>query len=145
MSKEYYINDSGRQIRTLGTSVWFRLRELVGTTVDFPEDCYKGDYIKGMAREVLDREGLDFINNDEDNAIDICARYAAGRILAQIRQDLVDFGVTFDQWFSEQSLYDSGRVQQSIEVLKKRVGSMKKTGPCGSRPKISEMRKTGWW
>ncbi len=128
VSKEYYINDSGRQIRTLGTSVWFRLRELAGNTVDFPEDCYKGDYIKDLAREVLDREGPDFINSDEDKAIEICARYAAGRILAQIRQDLADFGVTFDQWFSEQSLYDSGRVQQSIDVLKKEGRVYEKDG-----------------
>jgi len=128
VSKEYYINDSGRQIRTLGTSVWFRLLELAGNTVDFPEDCYKGDYIKDLAREVLDREGPDFINRDEDKAIDVCARYAAGRILEQIRQDLADFGVTFDQWFSEQSLYDSGRVQQSIDVLKKEGRVYEKDG-----------------
>jgi arginyl-tRNA synthetase len=128
VSKEYYINDSGRQIRTLGTSVWFRLLELAGNTVDFPEDCYKGDYIKDLAREVLDREGPDFINRDEDKAIDVCARYAAGRILEQIRYDLVDFGVTFDQWFSEQSLYDSGRVQQSIDVLKKEGRVYEKDG-----------------
>jgi arginyl-tRNA synthetase len=128
VSKEYYINDSGRQIRTLGTSVWFRLLELAGNTVDFPEDCYKGDYIKDLAREVLDREGPDFINRDEDKAIDVCARYAAGRILEQIRYDLADFGVTFDQWFSEQSLYDSGRVQQSIDVLKKEGRVYEKDG-----------------
>lgn len=128
VSKEYYINDSGRQIRTLGTSVWFRLLELAGHTVDFPEDCYKGDYIKDLAREVLDREGPDFINRDEDKAIDVCARYAAGRILEQIRYDLADFGVTFDQWFSEQSLYDSGRVQQSIDVLKKEGRVYEKDG-----------------
>jgi arginyl-tRNA synthetase len=128
VSKEYYINDSGRQIRTLGTSVWFRLLELAGNTVDFPEDCYKGDYIKDLAREVLDREGPDFITRKEAEAIDVCARYAAGRILAQIRQDLADFGVTFDQWFSEQSLYDSGRVQQSIDVLKKEGRVYEKDG-----------------
>lgn len=128
VSKEYYINDSGRQIRTLGTSVWFRLLELAGNTVDFPEDCYKGDYIKDLAREVLDREGPDFINRDEDKAIAVCARYAAGRILEQIRYDLADFGVTFDQWFSEQSLYDSGRVQQSIDVLKKEGRVYEKDG-----------------
>jgi arginyl-tRNA synthetase len=128
VSKEYYINDSGRQIRTLGTSVWFRLRELAGKTVDFPEDCYKGDYIKDLAREVLDREGPDFINRNEDKAIDVCARYAAGRILEQIRQDLTDFGVTFDQWFSEQSLYDSGRLQQTLDHLKSQNQVYEKDG-----------------
>jgi arginyl-tRNA synthetase len=128
VSKEYYINDSGRQIRTLGTSVWFRLRELAGHAIDFPEDCYKGDYIQDLARDVLDREGPDFVNKNEDEAIGVCARYAADRILEQIRKDLADFGVTFDQWFSEQSLYDSGRVQKTIDVLKKEGQVFEKDG-----------------
>jgi len=118
VSKEYYINDSGRQIRTLGTSVWFRLLAQAGREIPFPEDCYKGDYIKDLAREVLDREGPEFPNKDEEEAVRICARYAADRILEQIRNDLADFGVTFDHWFSEQSLYDSDRVQQTIASLR---------------------------
>ncbi len=128
VSKEYYINDSGRQIRTLGTSVWYRLRELAGQSVDFPEECYKGEYIKDLARQVLDREGPDFSNRKADDAIAVCARYAAGRILEQIRNDLADFGVTFDQWFSEQSLYDSGRVQQTLQDLKKEGRVYEKDG-----------------
>lgn len=118
VSKEYYINDSGRQIRTLGTSVWFRLLEQAGRPVEFPEDCYKGDYIRDLAREVLDREGPEFPDKDEAEAVRICARYAADRILEEIRKDLADFGVSFDQWFSEQSLYDSSRVQQTIDALR---------------------------
>jgi arginyl-tRNA synthetase len=118
VSKEYYINDSGRQIKTLGTSVWFRVQELAGRPVDFPEDCYKGDYIKDLARQVLDKEGAEFANQAQEDAVLVCARYAAGQILEQIRQDLTDFGVTFDQWFSEQSLYDTGRLQTTITALK---------------------------
>jgi arginyl-tRNA synthetase len=118
VSKEYYINDSGRQIRTLGTSVWYRLLEQAGQKIQFPEDCYKGDYIKDLAREVLDREGPEFSDKGEEEAVRICARYAADRILEQIRKDLADFGVFFDQWFSEQSLYDSNRVHQTIDSLK---------------------------
>jgi arginyl-tRNA synthetase len=118
VSKEYYINDSGRQIRTLGTSVWFRVQERAGRPVDFPEDCYKGDYIKDLARQVLEREGPEFADGKEEDAIRVCARYAAGQILNQIRQDLADFGVTFDQWFSEQSLYDTGRLEKTITSLK---------------------------
>jgi arginyl-tRNA synthetase len=118
VSKEYYINDSGRQIKTLGTSVWFRVQELAGRPVDFPEDCYKGDYIQDLARQVLDKEGAEFANQAQEDAVLVCARYAAGQILEQIRQDLTDFGVTFDQWFSEQSLYDTGRLQTTITALK---------------------------
>jgi arginyl-tRNA synthetase len=118
VSKEYYINDSGRQIKTLGTSVWFRLLELTGQSIDFPDDCYKGDYIRDLARQILEQEGPDFVGQTAETAIPVCARYAAQQILGDIRRDLEDFGVVFDQWFSEQSLYDSGRLTETIEDLK---------------------------
>ena len=120
VQKEYYINDSGRQIRTLGTSVWLRLQQMQGNAVDFPEDCYQGDYIKDLARDVLDAQGKELADADEKQGIEICARFAAGKILAGIRSDLDDFGVRFDNWFSEQSLYDSGRVQAAIENFKEK-------------------------
>jgi arginyl-tRNA synthetase len=120
VQKEYYINDSGRQIRTLGTSVWLRLQQMQGNAVDFPEDCYQGDYIKDLARDVLDAQEKELADADEKQGIDICARFAAGKILAGIRSDLDDFGVRFDNWFSEQSLYDSGRVQAAIENFKEK-------------------------
>jgi arginyl-tRNA synthetase len=114
VQKEYYINDSGRQIRTLGTSVWLRLLEGAGKKIEFPDDCYKGAYIKDLARQVLDKEGQVFLDQAEETAIPLCAKFAADEILAGIKSDLADFGVQFDQWFSEQSLYDSGRVQAAI-------------------------------
>ncbi len=120
VQKEYYINDSGRQIRTLGTSVWLRLLEMNGRQIDFPEDCYQGDYIKDLAKKVVAEQGGDFPNTPEDEGIAICARYAAGQILDGIKDDLKEFGVGFDNWFSEQSLYDEGRVQNAIEEYKKR-------------------------
>ena len=120
VQKEYYINDSGRQIRTLGTSVWLRLQQMQGKTVAFPEDCYQGDYIKDLAKEVFDAQGKELADADEKQGIEICARFAAGKILAGIRSDLDDFGVSFDNWFSEQSLYDSGRVQTAIENFKEK-------------------------
>ena len=120
VQKEYYINDSGRQIRTLGTSVWLRLQQMQGKTVDFPQDCYQGDYIRDIARQVLDAQGNDLADADETQGVEICARFAAGKILAGIRSDLDDFGVRFDNWFSEQSLYDSGRVQAAIENFKEK-------------------------
>ncbi|MDD4273356.1 MAG: arginine--tRNA ligase [Desulfobacter postgatei] len=120
VQKEYYINDSGRQIRTLGTSVWLRLQQIQGKTVDFPQDCYQGDYIRDIAKEVLDARGKDLADTDEKQGVEICARFAAGKILAGIRSDLDAFGVRFDNWFSEQSLYDSGRVQTAIENFKEK-------------------------
>ncbi|WP_299977066.1 arginine--tRNA ligase [Desulfobacula sp.] len=118
VQKEYYINDSGRQIRTLGTSVWVRLLQKSGKEVEFPEDCYKGDYIIDLASEIHEKEGDKFIQKDEDEAIAYCAKFAAKKILKGIKEDLSDFGITFDQWFSEQSLYDAGRVQKAIDDFK---------------------------
>lgn len=118
VQKEYYINDSGRQIRTLGTSVWLRLQEMAGRTIEFPEDCYQGDYIKDIARLVEKEQGQDFIDTPEADGIAVCARFAAGIILQGIREDLQAFGVRFDNWFSEQSLYDNGLVQSAIDAYK---------------------------
>ncbi len=118
VQKEYYINDSGRQIRTLGTSVWLRLQQAHGKDVEFPEECYQGEYIKALAQSVLEQKGAVLLEKEAAEGIEICARFAADRILADIRSDLENFGVTFDNWFSEQNLYDSGRVQASIEAFK---------------------------
>ena len=118
VQREYYINDSGRQIRTLGLSVLLRYRALLGETVDFPETCYQGDYITDMARALKEKHGDRLLARDEDEAVTTCARYAAGLIIEGIRQDLLDFGVSFDQWFSEQSLYDTGRVETCIASLR---------------------------
>ena len=118
VQKEYYINDSGRQIQTLGLSVYLRGRELLGHAVDFPETCYQGDYIRQLAGELMARDGKALFDAPEAEAIMPCARYAAGKITDGMRADLVDFGVTFDRWFSEQSLYDAGKVGADIEEFK---------------------------
>ena len=120
VQREYYINDSGRQIRTLGLSVLLRYRALFGKTVDFPETCYQGDYIIEMARALKEQQGDRLLSQSEGKAVTACARYAAGLIIEGIRQDLLDFGVSFDQWFSEQSLYDSGRVDSCIATLRQK-------------------------
>jgi arginyl-tRNA synthetase len=128
VQREYYINDSGRQIRTLGLSVLLRYRALFGETVDFPETCYQGDYIIEMARALKEQQGDRLLAQSEDEAVTTCARYAAGLIIEGIRQDLLDFGVSFDQWFSEQSLYDSGRVDTCIATLREKKQVYEKDG-----------------
>ncbi|MBF0241372.1 MAG: arginine--tRNA ligase [Desulfamplus sp.] len=117
VQKEYYINDSGRQIRTLGLSVWLRLSQLLGNQIDFPDDCYQGDYIIDIAKEINSKMGDLIAQKSEAEAVDICAKYAADKILQEIKDDLVGFGVEFDRWFSEQSLYDSGKVQDAINTF----------------------------
>ena len=128
VQREYYINDSGRQIRTLGLSVLLRYRELFGQKADFPETCYQGDYIVDLARALKERDGDRLLSQGEDEALAVCARYAAGLIIEGIREDLLDFGVTFDQWFSEQSLYDAGRVEACIAKLRDKQQVYEKDG-----------------
>ncbi len=120
VEKEYYVNDSGRQIFTLGQSVFFRYRQLLGDTVPFPTDAYQGDYIKDLAQMLVDREGKGLLEMPEEEATRLCATVAADEILTGIRKDLEIFGVSFDRWFSEQSLYDSGTVEAAIEELRHR-------------------------
>lgn len=127
VEKEYYINDSGRQIQTLGKSVYLRLKELSGETIDFPEECYQGDYIGRLARSLFS-DGEEVLPEDEAAAVEKCARLAAAQIIQGIREDLDGFGVTFDRWFSEQSLYDAGKVDAALVELKSRKIVYEKDG-----------------
>jgi len=120
VQKEYYINDSGRQIATLGRSVLLRYRQLHGRQIQFPEDCYQGDYIRDLAAELQTIHGDGLLDLSDDQAVSMCARFAAERILEGIRDDLTAFGVQFDCWFSEQSLYDSGRVDEVVADFQRR-------------------------
>ncbi len=115
VEKEYYINDSGRQIHTLGRSVYLRYQEMLGQKVTFPDECYQGDYIRDLAAEIKMEQGDALLSQPQEDALMICARFAAAKILAGIREDLKTFGIEFDCWFSEQSLYDSGRVDQILD------------------------------
>jgi arginyl-tRNA synthetase len=117
VEREYYINDVGNQILTLGKSLAFRLRELRGESVSFPEDGYQGDYIIDLARQYLAEQKDPLAGASELDYLPL-GRYAAGVILAGIKKDLVDFGVTFDHWFSEADLFDQGLVERSFTVLK---------------------------
>jgi arginyl-tRNA synthetase len=128
VQKEYYINDSGRQIRTLGQSVFLRYKELCGQKIKFPDECYQGDYIRDLAADIKTRQSDALLSRPEPDAIMECARFAAGNILDGIRDDLKLFGVEFDCWFSEQSLYDSGRVDDIIDNFRKQQVIYEKDG-----------------
>jgi arginyl-tRNA synthetase len=118
--REYYINDVGNQINTLGKSLYFRLRELRGETIEFPEDGYQGDYMKDLARDYLAAGNPPPSAAPPEEEIITLGRYAGDVILAGIKQDLEDFGVTFDRWFSETDLYTQGLVEKSFDLLKEK-------------------------
>ena len=125
---EYYINDSGRQIETLGGSVFLRYKELYGMDIQFPQDYYQGDYIRDFAKEIRSLKGKALLEQDEEKSISFCARFAAQSITVQIRRDLTDFGVTYDNWYSEQSLYDAGMVSAVIDDFKNKKIIYEKDG-----------------
>ncbi|MGE4537669.1 MAG: arginine--tRNA ligase [Desulfovibrio sp.] len=115
---EYYINDAGRQMRILGQSILYRCRELAGKDVTEPEDYYRGDYVKDLARELLDREGEALLAMPEDKATDICRLYGEKEILDGIKKDLRDFRVGHDVWFPESKLLAAGAVARTFDDLR---------------------------
>jgi len=118
VEREYYINDAGTQIETLGRSVFLRYQQLLGRQVEFPETCYQGDYIQALAKEMQEVHGDSHLNSSEEEFLPLFSDYAAKSILEGIRKDLEDFGVHYDRWFSEKSLYENGAVDRVIETLK---------------------------
>ncbi|MCH8157599.1 MAG: arginine--tRNA ligase [Nitrospinae bacterium] len=120
VSTEYYINDVGNQMNTLGRSTRLRYRELLGESVDFPADYYQGDYIKDIAQEIVDRHDRKFFDQSEEEALPFFRKFALDTILSGIKKDLTDFGVEFDCWFREQSLYDDQLIDPAIDWLRKK-------------------------
>jgi len=118
LSTEYYINDVGNQMNFLGRSTWLRYRELKGEVIEFPEDHYRGDYIKDIAQEVIDQKGDEFLNKPEEECIPFFRRFAKDNILKGIEKDLSEFRVNFDNWFSEESLYEDKSVEKAVDWLK---------------------------
>ncbi len=157
---EYYVNDAGRQMHILATSVWLRYLEACGEPVRFPDNGYRGDYIHDIARAIHATDGerwhqpWDAVaqglppdeqqGGDKEKHVDALieraqsllgeagyARFfdaALQDILAGIRKDLEDFGVVYDEWFSERSLVDSGAIDRALEALKAADAVYEKNG-----------------
>jgi arginyl-tRNA synthetase len=117
VEREYYINDAGNQMDTLGKSVYLRYCELLGKPAEFPEKCYQGDYIKDIARDLITKFGSRYLDTPEDESIPVFSRLGGDIILQGIKQDLEDFGVVHNTWFSEQTLFDSGKVDEVIAQM----------------------------
>ncbi len=151
---EYYINDAGRQMDILALSVWLRYLEQCGTPVDFPSNAYQGGYIGDIAAGLVetfdhrfDLAGQDLFSDlpdDAEQSIDqLIARCkallgeqqfgivfdaACDSQVEDIRRDLGEFGVQFDEWFSERSLVDNGDIARSIQRLEENGHMYEKEG-----------------
>ncbi|HMB15287.1 MAG TPA: arginine--tRNA ligase, partial [Pelovirga sp.] len=119
VQREYYINDAGNQVQTLGRSILLRLRELQGQIIDFPEDGYQAAYIIELAARLRQEQG-ELTDLNDDDAINCCTRFGVEQILQWIDSDLRAFGIEFDNWYSEQSLYDRNMVEQELGRLKEK-------------------------
>ncbi|MDI9370206.1 MAG: arginine--tRNA ligase [Synergistaceae bacterium] len=141
--REYYINDAGLQMDLLGASVQSRYFELSGSpeSAPFPEDGYRGDYIYDIARAVMEREGNRYASLPASDSLPFFKSFAAESILDTIRSDLSDFGVEFDVWFSENSLYERDLVPQAMNRLKERGFAFEKDGALWFKSSDSEDEK----
>ncbi|MBT6345761.1 MAG: arginine--tRNA ligase [Nitrospina sp.] len=128
LSTEYYVNDVGNQMNFLGRSTWLRYKELLGENIEFPDDHYRGDYIKTIAKEVVDLKGDEFLSQSEQDCLPYFRKFSKDTILGGIKNDLADFGVTFDNWFSEESLYEDNSVEKAIEWLREQGHIYEKDG-----------------
>ncbi len=158
VTREYYVNDAGRQMDILALSTWLRYLELCGYTFPFPENAYQGIYVADMAKLIHSAHGNRYIHQSNlilQALVQIEARLAADEQLDQLiaiakktlgedyayihnfvlteqlgdcRNDLMEFGVEFDTWFSEQSLFDNGMVVRAIQLLDEKNTLYKQDG-----------------
>jgi arginyl-tRNA synthetase len=144
VEREYYVNDAGRQMDILALSTWLRYLELQGVIVPFPPNGYRGDYVRDMAAAIAAAHGKRYVRAAEQvvaglppvedaeahlDALIARARsllgadyayvhdYVLNEQLGDCRNDLREFGVTFDHWFSERSLHDAGHVERTLAKL----------------------------
>ncbi len=118
VTREYYVNDAGNQMNNLALSVYSRAAEMLGRAEEapFPESGYHGDYIKDIASELLTTK-KDILDIDKKEALEICLNLAVQIIQKDIDNDLKDFRVDFDNYFSEKSLYKQGLIDEALKKL----------------------------
>ena len=125
VSSEYYINDAGNQINNLAASVNARYLELLGQEVAFPENGYHGQDIIDTAKRIIAKDNDKYLHMDSDKRLEIFKELALKEKLAALKEDLADFNVHFDVWFSERTLHPDSvkavceKLEQSGDIYKK--------------------------
>lgn len=118
VAREYYLNDTGGQVRRLGASVFSHYAAAAGSAYPFPDDGYHGGYIAEVASDLFAREGKSLLSLDEEAAIEEAGRFAAEEITGWIKRDLDSFRVPFDIWSSQRELESSGAADRLMESLR---------------------------
>ncbi len=119
VTREFYINDAGNQIVKFGDSLDARYRQLMGEEITFPEDGYQGEDITEHMKTFIAENGDVHRTMTPEERKPLLIDYALNKNLKQMRSDLAAYGIHYDVWFSEQSLYDSGAIKKTIELLEK--------------------------
>ena len=117
VTREFYINDAGRQITLLSESVYARYQQALGNNVPFPENGYHGDYVEEIAQSFTKLHGDKYLKASFESCAEVFGDFGKNMMLVDIKTDLEGFGVRFDTWFSEQSLLADQSVQKSIDEL----------------------------
>lgn len=120
VSREYYINDGGTQVEHLAKSLEVRYLQLLGHDVTMPVDGYPGEYLIDIARELVEAEGDRYLQLPEDERLTLFNDIAVSRIIEKQKQSMDAFGVRFDCWFHEKSLYAEGKLDETIKLLQER-------------------------
>jgi arginyl-tRNA synthetase len=120
VEREYYVNDAGNQMANLGLSLFARYRELCGQKVEFPEEGYPGDYVKAIAQTAKQQYGDRFLTDNQQTATNFFREYGGDLLLNTIREQLREFGIEFDSFFSEKSMRERGEVAQAMDLLRAR-------------------------
>jgi arginyl-tRNA synthetase len=120
VEREYYVNDAGNQMENLALSIEARYRELFGEAVSFPENGYPGDYVKDVAAAIRQAHGEKYLHEDPETALAFFREYGGQTLLGTIRDQLRDFGIVFDSFFSEKAMRERGEVEAAMDEMRRR-------------------------
>jgi arginyl-tRNA synthetase len=120
VSREYYINDAGNQIHNLALSVEARYFQALGMDKAMPEDGYHGKDIIGIGEKLAEQYGSQFVEADEKERYEFFRQYGLDYEMEKLKKDLEHFRVSFDEWYSETSLYKSGKIDDMLKVLREK-------------------------
>ncbi|MFD7525899.1 arginine--tRNA ligase [Paenibacillus chitinolyticus] len=118
VTREYYINDAGNQVNNLAKSIEARYLQALGQDAEMPEDGYHGEDIKGFAGELAAEEGDRLTKLGQDERLAYFREYGLKKELDKIKRDLERFGVKFDEWFSETSIYENNLIEDVLGKLR---------------------------
>src|SRR6185295_6371057 len=128
VTREFFVNDAGTQIDKLAQSLWARVQQQAGRKGELPDGGYQGEYlVEKAARALQDFESHLFAGAYEEAASNI-RKYILNAMLDEQKEDLAEFRVAFDEWVSEQDLYDRGKVQAALHRLAERKLTFEEDG-----------------